>query len=200
MRQMTKALLGAVSLPFAVAVSSSTTARAVCRPCQPKALTPGGPRAAANSKTQSNPCAARSPRGAEKMARPCSPCAASDLPVPKPSEVTRPAGSKRFTGDRTHMLQLGEKLYKDTSLSTNEMACSSCHSDFMAFNDSFRRPYPHVVGMPKDVSGIAPISAEGMVQFCLIRPMMGKPLSWDSEQLAALTTYVEKLQNDYAKR
>ncbi|MBZ0209005.1 MAG: hypothetical protein K8F92_05055 [Hyphomicrobium sp.] len=70
----------------------------------------------------------------------------------------------------------------------------------MGFSDSFKEPYPHMVQMPNEVSGITSISAEGMVQFCLIRPMMSKPLPWDSEQLAALTAYVEELQKEYAKR
>ncbi|MCZ7594197.1 MAG: hypothetical protein M5U16_04240 [Hyphomicrobium sp.] len=70
----------------------------------------------------------------------------------------------------------------------------------MGFSDSFKEPYPHTVQMPNEVSGITSISAEGMVQFCLIRPMMSKPLPWDSEQLAALTAYVEELQKEYAKR
>lgn len=120
--------------------------------------------------------------------------------MPKPSEVTRPAGSKPFAGNRARLLKLGKKLYGDVSLSTNEMACSSCHSDFMSFNDSFKQPYPHKVEMAQDVSGIASITAEGMVQFCLVRPMMSKPLPWNSERLAALATYVEELQKAYAKR
>jgi cytochrome c len=98
------------------------------------------------------------------------------------------------------LLKLGERLYGDASLSTNEMACISCHTDFSGFSQTFEKPYPHSVQMAKDVSGIEQIPAEGMVQFCLIRPMMSKPLPWDSEQLAALTAYVEELQKTYAKR
>lgn len=200
MRKMTKALLGAVALPVAIAASSSSAIRAACGPCRPRASKPCSPCAAGRAKSASNPCAAKTPCGAKKPANPCNPCAAGDLPVPKPSEVTRPAGTKPFAGDRAWLLQLGEKLYRDASLSTNEMACSSCHSDFMGFNESFKQPYPHTVQMPDEVSGITSISAEGMVQFCLIRPMMSKPLPWDSEQLAALTAYVEELQKMYAKR
>jgi len=54
--------------------------------------------------------------------------------------------------------------------------------------------------MAKDVSAIEAIDAEGMVQFCLVRPMMSKTLPWDSKELAALTAYVEEVQKDVAKR
>lgn len=69
-----------------------------------------------------------------------------------------------------------------------------------AFNDTFKKSYPHFVQMSKDVSNMDTITAEGMVQYCLIRPMMSKPLPWDSKELAALTAYVEDLQKEYAKR
>lgn len=97
-------------------------------------------------------------------------------------------------------MELGKKLYSDTSLSTNEMSCANCHTDMMGFNDTFKKAYPHLVQMTKEVSSIEQISAESMVQYCLIRPMMSKPLPWDSKELAGLTAYVEELQKEYAKR
>lgn len=200
MRKLTKALLGAVALPVAIAAPSSPAVRAACGSCRPRASKPCSPCTATRAKSRCNPCAAKNPCAANRPDNPCNPCAAGDLPVPKASEVTRPAGTRLFAGDRTRLLQTGGKLYRDTSLSTNGTACSSCHSDLMGFSDSFKEPYPHTVQMPNEVSGITSISAEGMVQFCLIRPMMSKPLPWDSEQLAALTAYVEELQKEYAKR
>ncbi len=42
------------------------------------------------------------------------------------------------------------------------------------------------------------ISAEGMVQFCMLVPMKNDTLPWDSEELAALTAYTEDVvQKDY---
>jgi hypothetical protein len=39
-------------------------------------------------------------------------------------------------------------------------------------------------------TGLNQITAEGMVQFCMISAMEGRPLDWDSEALAALTAFV----------
>ncbi len=122
------------------------------------------------------------------------------MPVPKPQDVTRPAGVKPYSERRSSLVKLGKKLYGDKSLGTNEMACASCHEGAMGFNETFKKPYPHEVQMVKEVSGMDRISADGMVQFCLIRPMMSKPLPWDSKELAALTAYVEGMRKEFAKR
>ena len=210
MRKLTKTLLGAVALPVAMAASTLPTVRAACGPCRPKASNPCSPCAAKKAKKSAcgpcNPCAAKkaksacNPCAAKKAKAPCNPCSAGDAPVPKASEVTRPAGTKPFSGDRAALVELGKKLYSDTNLSTNEMSCASCHTDMAAFNATFKKNYPHLVQMTKDVSRMDEITAEGMVQYCLIRPMMSKPLPWDSKELAALTAYVEEVQKEYAKR
>lgn len=228
MRKLTKALLGAVALPAAVAASNVPIVRAACGPCRPKASNPSSPCDAKKAKPAAckpcnpcaakkakspcnpcaakkaaspcNPCAAKNPCGAKNPCNPCNPCGAGDLPVPKASEVTRPAGAKPFAGDKSSLVALGTKLYSDTSLSTNKMSCNSCHEEMNNYSDTFLKPYPHLVQMPQEVSGMSQISAEGMVQYCMIRPMMSKPLAWDSKELAGLTAYVEELQKEFAKR
>lgn len=191
MRKLSRSLLGVMALPIAVATAGHA-ARAACGPCRPKAS------------QQGNPCAAK-----KKAVSPCSPCApgslkgpcgASDMPAPKAADFTRPKRSKRFTGDHDVLVAMGKKLYGDTRLSSNELSCDSCHSDFNNYGETFKKPYPHTVKMPKDVSGVGKITAEQMVQFCLIRPMMGKPLAWDSKELAALAAYVEEQREHFAKR
>lgn len=191
MRKMTRALLSAVALPAAMAASGIHAVRSACGPCRPKAANPCSPCAAKKAASPCNPCAAKNP---------CSPCSAAGLSVPKASDLARPAGIKPFRAKREALVRLGEKLYGDASLSTNEMSCNSCHTDFGNYNDTFKTAYPHFVQMPKDVSGIDKVDAEQMVQFCMMRPMMGKPLSWDSRELAALTAYVEQQQKLFAKR
>lgn len=194
MRKLARSLLGAIAVPLTVAASSVPLAVAACGPCRPRASKSANPCSAKTGNSACRPC---QPCGAGS---PCGPCGAGNLPVPKPSEVLRPAGSKPFKADRSELVKLGKKLYDDPVLSTNEMACSSCHTSAAGFNDTFKQPYPHTVQMAKDVSGIDAIDAEGMVQFCLVRPMMSKPLAWDSKELAALTVYVEEVQQDFAKR
>lgn len=222
MRRTTRNLLGAVALPVALAAAGIPAVRAACGPCRPKATNPCSPCAAKKAKCGAcspcaakkaksacnpcaakkakapcNPCAAKNPCAA---ANPCNPCGAGDLPAPKASEVTRPAGSKPFAGDRDSLVTLGKKLYSDTKLSTNETSCASCHTDGAMFMDSFKKPYPHSVQMAQEVSKMDSITAEGMVQYCLIRPMMSKALPWESKELAALTAYVEEVQKDHSKK
>lgn len=117
-----------------------------------------------------------------------------------PDEITRPSGVAPYRGDRAELVSYGEKLFADTSLSTNGLACTSCHTDFMGYNDTFKQPYPHYVQMGKDVFGLDRITAEQMVQICMLIPMENKILPWDSKELAALAAYVEELQKEYAKR
>jgi cytochrome c len=117
----------------------------------------------------------------------------------KPSDVVRPAGPLRATAAKAELLSRGRTLFSDTKLSSNELSCASCHTGFEAYNQTFRKAYPHFVQMTKDVGGLDSVNAETMVQFCMVVPMAAKPLPWDSMELAALTAYVENQQADFSK-
>lgn len=108
-----------------------------------------------------------------------------------PNVVTRPADSKPFEGDRAELVSQGEALWKDTSLSSNGIACEGCHVNGAQFKKYFANAYPHPVDMAKSMAGLESIDAEQMVQFCMIVPMKAEPLPWDSKELAALTAYIE---------
>lgn len=148
------------------------------------------PATAANPCGPKNPCAAKNACG---MKNPCAAAASMD-----PKLVTRPKGTKPFVGNRAELVSDGEKLWKSTSLSTNGMACATCHQNGGAFNASFAKPYPHAVEMPQSV-GLKQVTAEQMVQFCLVRPMAAKPLAWSSRELAALTAYTGEVQKAFIK-
>jgi cytochrome c len=62
---------------------------------------------------------------------------------------------------------------------------------------TFARPYPHRVAMPHEQAGVDQVNAAEMVNFCMIVPMNDEPLPWDSIELAALTAYVEHLQEGF---
>lgn len=137
-----------------------------------------------------NPCA---PKGAN-------PCATAQ-PEIDPKLVLRPKGTALAKGDHAELVKLGEKLFKDTKLSTNGMACESCHADNGAFAESFAKPYPHEVAMAKDKGGVKSVQLDEMVQFCMVVPMEAKPLAWNSKELSALTAYTGGLQKKFrAKR
>ena len=107
-----------------------------------------------------------------------------------PRHVTRPADSKMFAGDRAKLLEIGTTRHGDTSLSPIGRSCNTCHLDENSYNETFNRPFPHYVQSVRFKTGLDQITAEGMVQFCMISAMEGRPLGWDSEALAALTAFV----------
>ena len=106
-----------------------------------------------------------------------------------PKLVTRPKGTKLVLGDKA----LGERLWKDTKLSTNGLSCATCHTGNAGFNATFAKPYPHPVAMAKEKGGVKQVNVDEMVQFCMVVPMAAKPLQWDSKELAALSAYVPSM-------
>jgi cytochrome c len=138
----------------------------------------------------------KNPCGMKKMSNPCgmkNPCAGSSL---KASDITRPNKSKTYrVTSRKHdkIAKEGKALWNDPSLSSNGLSCQSCHMQGANFNKSYSNSYPHRVEMVSSQAGISSgITAEQMVQFCMVVPMAAKPLDWDSRELAALTMYVEE--------
>jgi hypothetical protein len=107
-----------------------------------------------------------------------------------PWHVTRPANSQMFAGDRTRLLEIGTTRHGDTSLSPVGRSCNTCHLPEDSYNETFNHPFPHYVQSVRLKTGLSEITAEGMVQFCMISAMEGRPLEWDSETLAALTAFV----------
>mgnify|MGYP005619207551 CR=1 FL=1 len=142
-------------------------------------------------------CAPRtgySPRAAQAGCKParCGPSAM--IPA---EQVTRPAGSKPYQGRVEELLQFGETLFKDTRLSTNGLSCNSCHANHANYAPTFAQPYPHYVKMADEQGGIQSVQLDEMIQFCLLSPMAGKALPWDSKELAALTAYTAEQQKTF---
>lgn len=130
-----------------------------------------------------NPCAARNPCAA------ANPCAAKS--------IKRPANYKPYKGDKAELAKYGEQLFNDTKLSTNGMACGTCHQAGGAYQASFGKPFPHRVEMAEQNYGIKKLHLDEAVQMCMIGPMANKPLAWDSKELAALSAYVGGLQKTF---
>lgn len=107
-----------------------------------------------------------------------------------PGSVIRPAGSKPFVDAPARLLELGTARHGDTSLSPIGRSCNTCHLEEDSYNATFNHPFPHYVKSVRWKTGLSQITAEGMVQFCMVSAMEGKPLPWDSEALAALTAFV----------
>lgn len=108
-----------------------------------------------------------------------------------PKQVTRPGVTKPFSTDAGKLLAAGTARHGDASLSTVAgRSCNTCHLEEASYNATFKKPWPHFVASVKTKTGLDRITAEGMVQFCMISAMNAKPLAWDSEALAGLTAFV----------
>jgi hypothetical protein len=107
-----------------------------------------------------------------------------------PRLVTRPANTQHFSANREQLIKVGTQQHGNTDLSPIGRSCNTCHAEADSYNETFNKPYPHYVQSVRLKTGLSEITAEGMVQFCMISAMEGHPLEWDSETLAALTAFV----------
>jgi hypothetical protein len=107
-----------------------------------------------------------------------------------PSDVTRPAGTKPHTAAAAALLKTGTQRHGDASLGPAGRSCNTCHLQADSYNATFKKPWPHFVASVKTKTGLDRITAEGMVQFCMISAMGGRSLPWNSEILAGLTEFV----------
>jgi mono/diheme cytochrome c family protein len=103
--------------------------------------------------------------------------------------VRRPDGYTPYQGNVADLRAQGEKLFNDTSLSSNGLSCATCHANGAGYNATFKNEYPHVVAMGQRDFGMDMVHLDEMVQICMVAPMAAEPLEWGSEELAALTEY-----------
>jgi hypothetical protein len=180
-----------------------------CNPCGAK--NPCNPCGAKNpcnpcgAKNPCNPCGAKNPCNPCGAKNPCNPCGAKNACNPcgggagiDPARFKRPAGASLATGSEAERVARGEQIWNDRSFGRTGLACATCHiDDYGQMNATFQEPYPHYVAMPHQQAGVSEVEASEMVNFCMIVPMGAEPLAWDSEELAALTAYVEHIQAGY---
>ena len=153
---------------------------AACNPCNPCA-----------AKKACNPC---NPCAAKKACNPCNPCGGAKVSA---SQFMRPAGVNISTRIDPALIAEGKHLWYDKSMSSNGLACASCHENNAALNATFAQAYPHKVAMPSQMAGVGKIYADEMAQFCMVVPMQSKPLAWNSRQIKALTSYTIALQRSF---
>lgn len=90
----------------------------------------------------------------------------------------------------------GKALFVDESLGTNGMSCNSCHveggtkpgkmgdMEIPPFTNVAKK-YPMYFKMAEKV-----MTLDQVINWCILTPMEGKPLTWDDQRLADLTAYV----------
>lgn len=148
-------------------------------------------------KNVANPC---NPCG-KKMKNACNPCGGGFLDEPANPCAAVPADQINFFRDfkfknLKEAITYGEKLANDPSLGNSGDSCNKCHSGGRSFKKTFLSPYPHYVKMPLDV-----VSLDQMINFCMLNPMMTKPLPYGSKEMTALAAYVQAVYTkEYAAK
>lgn len=130
-----------------------------------------------------NPCSAKNPCAKNPcgknpcMENPCAknPCGGNPCAM-KPKPVR-----KVHIRDSANLMEMGEKLWNNTKLGTSGMACGHCHADGAGLKTG---PFPKYITMADDI-----LTLDQMINFCMINPMKGKPLPWNSEKMTALAAY-----------
>jgi cytochrome c len=113
------------------------------------------------------------------MKNACNPCASK-------SQVT-PIRSERIASlDKA--VRYGEKLWKNQKLGNSGLSCDTCHAGGNTYNKTALQAYPHFVSMPNDV-----VTLDQMINFCMINPMKGDPLSYGSKEMTALSAYFQNV-------
>ncbi|TDB02477.1 hypothetical protein [Halomonas marinisediminis] len=119
--------------------------------------------------------------------------------VKRPEGYT-PVYSEDGANDASLLAQ-GEALYYDDSLSSNGLACASCHGsdgEDVGYQATFEQPFPHRVAMADSRFGMPEVHADEMVQVCMVAPMEAEPLGWGSEALTSLAAYMVEVQRRFA--
>ncbi len=119
-----------------------------------------------------NACALRNPCAG--ASNPCgmNPCAAMDNTYIRSDRIT----------DMDVVIDEGNQLWKDTSLSPAGMSCSVCHPKGMRL---FSSPYPKYIEMAGDI-----VTLDQMINFCMENPMKSSALPWNGREMTALAAYV----------
>ena len=197
-----KNTVGGVSNPCA----AKNTAGGASNPCAAKNAAGGAsnPCAAKNAAGgASNPCAAKikacgasNPCAAKRVTNPCAAKKGGGAKV-SAKVFMRPCGAGVNPRKVGNLVKQGERLWKDSSLSGNGLACNTCDKKHAALNPTFAMTYPHQVAMPLKMAGVQQINVDEMIQFCMLVPMQAKILDWNSRELAALTAYTVEFQKAF---
>ena len=132
-----------------------------------------------------NPCMKNPCMKNPCMKNPCmkNPCMKN--PCSNVSSDIEPLRDSKFK-NRKKAVKLGKKLWKSKKLGTSGQSCATCHGggDGLGFD----KPFPHYVSMADDV-----VTLDQMINFCVINPLKGEPLKWNSKEMTALAAYYNHL-------
>jgi len=143
---------------------------------------------AANPCSMKNPCSMRV-NPCSMGANPCSmganPCSMGANPCsmknPCASSGLIPLRHRAIKGKK-QLKKMAVRLWNDTSLGTSGLSCNTCHPKGKGLK---KKAYPRYIEMPKDI-----VTLDQMINYCVLNPMKGKALKWNSQKMTALAAYV----------
>jgi cytochrome c len=105
------------------------------------------------------------------------------LLIEKPKPIRKAAIT-----DNAKLMEKGEKLWNNDKLGKSGVSCATCHSGDVPLK---KEPFPKYIKMADDI-----LTLDQMINFCMINPIKGKPLSWESQEMTALAAYVQRLPKE----
>ena len=117
-----------------------------------------------------------------------------------PRLIQRPTGYKPNYPLTPQAVKAGEAVFRNTKLSSNGLACASCHTNGQSYQSSFGKPFPHQVAMASETYGLKTVELDEAIQMCMVGPMAAKPFEWKSVDLANLYAFVLAEQQKFMKR
>jgi hypothetical protein len=122
-----------------------------------------------------NPCSV-------KDKNPCNPCSVKKKSAAAPYKAKKAKGFATFNQASAQ----GKKLWNDSTLGTTGFTCLSggCHGDFENLSFEKNQLYPHYVEMTEKV-----VTLTQMINYCLVNPMAGRPLTADSDEMTAMAAF-----------
>ena len=83
-------------------------------------------------------------------------------------------------------------MFNNKKLSSNGMACASCHADLKAYSMTFKNDFPHKVNMANTSYGMPKIHLDEAIQMCMNGPMKADMFKWGSKDLNNLTVFMQE--------
>lgn len=111
------------------------------------------------------------------------------------TSILRPPRFKPQYKESKAAVTRGQSLFRDSRLSTNGRACSSCHTDVESFGPRFVSPYPHAAMNSQARFGVDKMHLDEVIQVCMQGPMRNIPFEWGSPEQMDLTLYLLKVQS-----
>lgn len=92
--------------------------------------------------------------------------------------------------DSVELKEMSMKLWGSAALGTSGASCGTCHPDGAGLK---KEPFPRFINMTGDI-----VTMDQMINFCMMNPMKGKPLKWNSKEMTALAGYITANAKDGA--